>query len=180
MDNKVLTHHGIKGMQWGKRRYQNVDGSLTDAGKKRYRQDISDFNRNTKEGRKNPKTADLRKETKFDKEQMVDEWVTKDMTSAKRAAEESASLARKLKEVNDNSIRNTSKVKMDLSKMTDQQMRTEINRALLERQYNDMFAPQKSTKGREYMSKILDGTVATLGIASTALGIAVAIKDLRR
>lgn len=31
-----LYHHGVKGMQWGKRRYQNVDGSLTPAGKKRY------------------------------------------------------------------------------------------------------------------------------------------------
>ena len=30
-----LYHHGIKGMKWGIRRYQNKDGSLTDAGKKR-------------------------------------------------------------------------------------------------------------------------------------------------
>lgn len=31
-----LYHHGIKGMKWGVRRYQNPDGSLTDKGKKRY------------------------------------------------------------------------------------------------------------------------------------------------
>lgn len=31
-----LYHHGIKGMKWGVRRYQNEDGSLTSAGKKRY------------------------------------------------------------------------------------------------------------------------------------------------
>lgn len=31
-----LVHHGIKGMKWGVRRYQNPDGSLTAAGKKRY------------------------------------------------------------------------------------------------------------------------------------------------
>ena len=29
-----LMHHGIKGMRWGIRRYQNKDGSLTNAGKK--------------------------------------------------------------------------------------------------------------------------------------------------
>lgn len=31
-----LYHHGIKGMKWGVRRYQNLDGTLTSAGKKRY------------------------------------------------------------------------------------------------------------------------------------------------
>ena len=33
--NDSLCHHGIKGMKWGVRRYQNKDGSLTPAGKKR-------------------------------------------------------------------------------------------------------------------------------------------------
>lgn len=31
-----LEHYGIKGQKWGIRRYQNKDGSLTNAGKKRY------------------------------------------------------------------------------------------------------------------------------------------------
>lgn len=31
-----LYHHGIKGMKWGVRRYQNPDGTLTAAGKKKY------------------------------------------------------------------------------------------------------------------------------------------------
>lgn len=35
-----LAHHGILGMKWGVRRYQNKDGSLTRAGKKHY--NISD------------------------------------------------------------------------------------------------------------------------------------------
>lgn len=34
--NNVLIHHGVKGMKWGVRRFQNKDGSLTDAGKMRY------------------------------------------------------------------------------------------------------------------------------------------------
>lgn len=38
-ENDYLAHHGIKGQKWGVRRYQNEDGTLTDAGKKRYNSD---------------------------------------------------------------------------------------------------------------------------------------------
>lgn len=39
MNNNELYHHGIIGMKWGVRRYQNKDGTLTNSGKKRYNQD---------------------------------------------------------------------------------------------------------------------------------------------
>lgn len=35
MEQTYLSHAGVKGMKWGVRRYQNKDGSLTPAGKKR-------------------------------------------------------------------------------------------------------------------------------------------------
>lgn len=34
-EGTYLIHHGILGMKWGIRRYQNPDGSLTDRGRKR-------------------------------------------------------------------------------------------------------------------------------------------------
>lgn len=38
-----LRHHGVKGMKWGVRRYQNKDGSLTPDGLKRYRKEYDDI-----------------------------------------------------------------------------------------------------------------------------------------
>ena len=34
-----LEHHGVKGQRWGIRRYRNADGSLTSAGRNRYRKE---------------------------------------------------------------------------------------------------------------------------------------------
>ena len=39
MNENMFAHYGIRGMKWGVRRYQNKDGSLTPAGRKRYSDD---------------------------------------------------------------------------------------------------------------------------------------------
>ncbi len=43
--NGELYHYGVKGMKWGIRRYQNSDGTLTSAGKKRARQEYKEDNK---------------------------------------------------------------------------------------------------------------------------------------
>ena len=47
-----LYHHGIKGQKWGVRRFQNKDGSLTPAGKRRYDEPNESRNSNSDEERK--------------------------------------------------------------------------------------------------------------------------------
>lgn len=52
--DEVLRHHGIKGMRWGIRRFQNRDGTLTDAGKDRYSEESD---RTIKQNRDGSKTV---------------------------------------------------------------------------------------------------------------------------
>ena len=55
-------HHGIKGQKWGVRRFQNPDGTLTAAGRKRYgSQDNFDARNLEKKGKKNLSNDELRK-----------------------------------------------------------------------------------------------------------------------
>lgn len=51
-----LYHHGIKGMKWGVRRFQNEDGSLTSAGKQRY--SVGEAKQNLKNARRERTKAD--------------------------------------------------------------------------------------------------------------------------
>lgn len=166
MDYYTLYHSGVKGMRWGVRRYQNSDGSLTDAGKKRYARDQRE-NAGKKKGNKVGQ-AD------------PDRWVKEDLERSKRVADSTSQLTNDMRRLNDGSRKDKGKVKMDLSSMSDQEMRNQINRAILEKQYNDMFAPtSKSAKGREYASKILETSGNVLAVGASALGIALAIKELK-
>ena len=53
--NSDLYHHGILGQRWGVRRYQNKDGSLTAAGKKKVSED---YKKNMSQAKANMKSSE--------------------------------------------------------------------------------------------------------------------------
>lgn len=64
MKQIYFAHSGVKGMKWGVRRYQNKDGSLTPAGKKRYNYH-DDYNKaHDKKSVKEMSDAELQKRNK--------------------------------------------------------------------------------------------------------------------
>lgn len=174
-----LTHWGVKGMRWGVRRYQNKDGTLTNLGERRYARDAREkgYSKQDESGTyyKTNKKGKNRENLDID----ANRYVKEDYGRTKRVAEESSTMTNKLKKLNDDTLRYRKVKPMDLSNMTDKEMRDQINRAMLERQYDDMFNPQKASKGREYVSQTLDITGTVLGIGASALGIALAIKELK-
>lgn len=112
MSSNELTHHGIKGMRWGVRRYQNKDGSLTKAGRK--------------------------KMAKLDKEYSK-------LIGQKRTTENPSNSSLPIK-------------KKKLSDMTDDEIRSRINRINLEKQYTNLLknpdSVEKQSKGNAFIKKI--------------------------
>lgn len=74
-------------------------------------------------------------------------------------------------------IRSTVKRK-DLSKMSDQELRDRVNRMNLEQQFSQLSSG-KVSKGESYVRNTLEIAGSALAVTSSAIAIAVGIKQLR-
>lgn len=164
MDNNELRHYGVKGMRWGVRRYQNADGTLTNSGKKRMYREMYDLE-GGKEKRKYKGDAN--------------KWVKDDLANSKKIVDELGNATNRIKNISDRKSRNTSRPAIDLSHMTDQELRQAINRSMMERQYRDLCVPSNVSKGRERTKKVLETTGDMLAVGGSALAIALSVKQLR-
>jgi hypothetical protein len=175
-----LCHYGIKGQKWGVRRFQNSDGSYTSEGKRRaQQQEKEDPVKSMKDDELNKAINRLSLEKKY-KELTKKPVPASKLESTKKAVDATSELVDLAKKIERDSHRSTKKERMDLSKKTDKELREQINRELLERQYNDLFAKESVSKGRRYLSDVLDNAGTVLAVGSSALSIALAIRQLQK
>lgn len=129
MENNELQHHGVKGMKWGQRLYQNKDGSLTALGRARA-------------GYKKRKAAKKRAATIAAKKKAAEDEKKKAEESANK--KEQVLKSRSAKELYDNA-----------PLFNDQELQKAYNRLVLEKNIKDL-SPQEVSKGREFINKAVD------------------------
>lgn len=84
-----LYHHGIKGQKWGVRRYQNEDGSYTEAGKRKRNKDVISERKSDLKNRRNLSDEELnRKVKRLETEKRFKELSELDVNYGKRYTSE--------------------------------------------------------------------------------------------
>lgn len=160
-----LVHYGVKGQKWGRRRYQNKDGSLTPEGRKRYGSEENFENQYPAEQKAvltgTKKAVDGAKEINRVSREMNSEHARKLQKKADKAVEEA--------------------VRERARKMSDQELREAVNRLNMEENYTRMMQNrERIDMGESKASKFMDHAATALTVTSTALSIALAVKELKK
>lgn len=200
-----IYHHGIKGMKWGVRRYQNKDGSLTAAGKKRRKsEDLSSMsndelrkkvNRMNNEQRYidliKPSSSGLSKTADgLDRVAKVGGNANQIYKTSKgdkdpygklagqgiNAASQASRLVRKI-DTKTRDAKASKMAKKKLETMSDADLAKTVERLDLERQYNRLKSSDVN-RGKVKVVDVLDVAGDVLAIGASAVTIAVGIKKL--
>ena len=168
-----LQHHGIKGMKWGRRRYQNADGSLTAAGKKRYGYGESDYDygKDIVGGVKVKRTS---------KGSSVEDY--QNAIKKTKSVGEGVDTIRKfnddVKRIKDPAMEK--RIRKSTEEMTDKELQQRVQRLNMEDNYTRMMMHREHLKqGEDYVNRALDLSAVALRGATTFLTIALLVKQLK-
>ena len=167
-----LRHHGIKGQKWGVRRFQNADGSLTAAGRKRYGDGESSYDYG--------KDSGGRKVVRVGKGSSTDNYenAIKKAKAAGDAVENIRKFNNDAKRMKDPAMEK--RIRKSTEQMTDKELQQRVNRLNMEDNYTRMMMHREQLKqGEDYVNKVLDVSAVALRGATTALTIALLVKQLK-
>jgi hypothetical protein len=161
ISNGELYHYGTRGMKWGKRLYQNKDGTLTPLGKKRYAKTVAKLKEQEKVVRNAERTKSKLEKLKAKEDELAArKKALKGDTDAEvkpaKAAEADKPTAKK-------SVKN----------MTDKELNDAITRLQNEVKYRDL-TDDTASKGRRFVKKtttdvIVPAAVAVGKVAATVI-----------
>lgn len=107
--------------------------------------------------------------------------------TGKKITKETSNIVNTLKKTNNSGIEQKTKkrkakaltnTRQNVSEMSDAQMRSKINRELLERQYAELFNSPSVPRGREYVKRVLDAVGTVLGVSTSVFVLAEEIKKV--
>lgn len=156
MENNELQHHGIRGMKWGVRRYQNKDGTLTPRGKKRYAAEMEKLKKE-EQVLKNRQKTQAKIDRLLKKEQELEDLKKK--LSGKTDSDESTDTTAKTSKTES---KTSNRNKYDLDSLSDKELSDIVNRLQNEKKYKayvkEMEAAQVS-RGKKFVDKVMNDMI---------------------